>query len=237
MAPPVETFTTSSPYTLSRRQDVDGSTDVRLQIPCRVGDRSAHVDLRSKVNDHLGSGALDHAANGACIADVHRVDARSMFDRTTKIFHTTGREVVYHHNLMSIGQQSVDEIGADEASSSGYENVHGGIPAHRDGYATFAAGSAACVTVCAAGLAGWATACAAGLAACAAAGAAYGCGCCTAFVAVCGAANCVTGAAAWSGVAPFAGLSASALPHAIIAVPPVIIAATPHVAGTQTAFF
>lgn len=91
-------------------------------------------------------------------------------------------------------------------------------------------GLAAWVTVCAAGWAGWATACAAGLAACAAAGAADGCGCCTAFVAVCGAANCVTGAAAWSGVAPFVGLSASA-------VPPAIIAATSHVAGTQTAVF
>jgi hypothetical protein len=40
----------------------------------------------------------------------------------------------------------------------------------------------------------------------------------------------VTGAAAWSGVAPFVGLSASA-------VPPAIIAATSHVAGTQTAVF
>ena len=102
--------------------------DVDLGVEGRVLDRYPHVGLGGEVEDHLRP-ALGHQVGQARVADVEAVEGEPAVGHgpgRAEVGQRTGREVVDHVDLLPLGQEALDEAGADEPGAPGDEDPQRG---------------------------------------------------------------------------------------------------------------
>ena len=95
--------------------------DVDVGVEDRPGHRDPHVGLGGQVEDHLGP-APGHQLDDAGDADVELVEGElvaGVGPGLGQVGQRAGREVVDHVDGVALGQQPVDEGGADEAGAAG----------------------------------------------------------------------------------------------------------------------
>jgi hypothetical protein len=94
--------------------------DIHVGVVGGVGDRTAYVELRRLVDQHLRALPREEVAHGSGIADIGLIEARPWVE----IRALTGRQVVDDQRLMPGGDQGIDEVRTDETGSPGHENTH-----------------------------------------------------------------------------------------------------------------
>ncbi len=104
--------------------DVDGAHHVLVRVGQRVGHADPDVDLRGQVEDHLGRGVGDDVAQVGR-GDVDLVQRQASGGRRGgQVLPPPAAQVVGDVHVVAVGQQPVDQGGADEPGSAGDECPH-----------------------------------------------------------------------------------------------------------------
>jgi hypothetical protein len=97
---------------------------VHARVRRRLGHRPPHVDLGGEVAEQLRPDRREKLAHRRLVRDVRRVQLRSPLQRALEVLEPPCREVVDRVHGGALGQQSVDDMGADEAGSACDDGLH-----------------------------------------------------------------------------------------------------------------
>src|SRR5262249_53236338 len=102
---------------------MEGRDSVLLQILARVLGAEADIGVGGQVKDEVVPD--NRTSQGGEVEEIPLDEAESgMAERIGEDLALAGREVVVGGNGMAVGQQSVDQVAADEASPAGDEILH-----------------------------------------------------------------------------------------------------------------
>ena len=117
---------TTGPRPLEHPQ---GAEDVDHGVVDRILHRGLHVGLCGEVVDDLRPGPGDEF-DASVLAQVDHLEPQPVAGRRTSVGEVrlaAGGEVVEHDDVVSVGQESVDERRADEPRSPGDDGPHAGL--------------------------------------------------------------------------------------------------------------
>jgi len=103
----------------ARPQHVQAAQHVHPGVEVRLPNRAAHVRLRRRMEHDLRPEARDDVLKRARIADVDPLEpglGRDVGGRSRG-------EIVHHAHLVTIRQQAIDEMGADEPRSTCHQRA------------------------------------------------------------------------------------------------------------------
>ncbi len=104
----------------------DGAVDVRAVIDERLLDGGHDVRKRRNVKDPVD--ALEMRRDAACVADVDLLDRQPGIRRDVReILRAPGAHVVEDVDAAAVGEQTLDEMAADEPGAAGNDDSARGI--------------------------------------------------------------------------------------------------------------